>query len=70
MLQKNFDAELTIKAGVEQVLQDFPFHLLLLLLFQMSQKVLICWSFGFVLVWFFFSQKGTKSDYICFPYPE
>lgn len=68
MLQKNFDAELTIKAGVEQFLQDFPFHLLLLLLLQMSQKLLICWLFVFVLGFFF--QKGTKSDYICFPYPE
>jgi len=40
MLQLKFDVELKIKAGVEQISQNFPFRLLLLLLalFQMASK--------------------------------
>lgn len=67
MLQKNFDAELTIKAGVEQFLQDFPFHLLLLLLLQMSQKLLICWLFVFVLGFFFPKRHQVRLH--LFPLP-
>lgn len=45
MLQIKFDAELKIRDSFEQVLQNFLFQLLLLLLF--TQKLLIYWSWVF-----------------------
>lgn len=33
MLQLKSDAELAVKVGVEHILQDFPFHLVVVVLF-------------------------------------
>lgn len=52
MLQLKFDAELAIEVGVEWILQNFPFCLVAVLLFQITKKLLICWSFFFLCIVF------------------
>lgn len=70
MLQLKFDAELAIEVGVEWILQNFPFCLVTVLLFQITKKLLICWSFFssvlFLFVCLFIHLFFSKRDQIKF----
>lgn len=65
MLQLNFGAELAVKVGVEHILQDFPYHLVVGLLLQIIKYYLyadlsffsVLFLFVCLFIYLFFSKR-------------